>query len=210
MPRSRATACLLVPGHLARPRHNRHTLTVAFSSYGPSRSRMSRPTATNANTFGLPDVDHVLLQRRTTDADAPWKPVHGFTGTYAASRIAATGANAGTPATPRGRFRRPFRDHEGHLSVELSLDGQRHRRYVHRTVARAYLWECPRRHVVHHRDGSIRRNCGDSLAYAKPWNRRWQASALSTREAGCPERTPSNMATRSSGRPAVRGATLRS
>lgn len=84
--------------------------------------------------------------------DERWAPAPGFSA-YEVSTLGRVRRRRPGGCSRPGRLLRPFVVSTGYLAVNLSQDGRRQLRPVHRLVADAFLPPDPMRPEVNHRDG---------------------------------------------------------
>ena len=89
-----------------------------------------------------------------------WKPVNGFEGLYLVSSLGRVKSLHG-----RGRILKSSPQSSGYLQLSLYRGGTSTMVCVHRLVAKAFIGECPRGHVVHHLNGVRTDNRADNLQY---------------------------------------------
>lgn len=102
-----------------------------------------------------------------------WKPIPGYEGIYEASNhgnIRSLDRTVehinGYNRTLRGRTLQPVTNpRHGHLTVVLSKNGIRHRRYIHQLVMEAFVGPRPHGQLVRHLDDNPTNNHLQNLAY---------------------------------------------
>lgn len=97
-----------------------------------------------------------------------WKPVVEFPEHYAVSSDGQVRRIATRYTRRSGKPLSTFAQTSGHLVVNLSVDGVRHRRYVHRLVAEAFLPKSD--DVVRHLDGQPSNNSVENLAWGTAYD----------------------------------------
>lgn len=98
-----------------------------------------------------------------------WKPVVGFEGTYEVSSLGEVHRLLDRHGKS-GRFPLSLkrRNKQGYVVIELSLNGQKKRMFLHRIVAFAFLGPAPSSvHEVNHKHGKDR-NGMDDLEWVTP------------------------------------------
>lgn len=88
-----------------------------------------------------------------------WKPVVGFRGLYAASRV------GNIRSIRSGKLLKPYINHNGYYKVHLCGNGIDATLFVHRLVAGSFLGECPHEYQVNHVDGNKLNNAVQNLEY---------------------------------------------
>lgn len=95
-----------------------------------------------------------------------WRAVVGWEGWYEVSNLGRIRRARKTNNTYVGRIRWPTLYRGGYAKVNLSRDGKREARRIHRLVAEAFLGPCPAGHEVNHKNGDKDDNRAVNLQWA--------------------------------------------
>lgn len=97
-----------------------------------------------------------------------WRDVVGYEGWYQVSDMGRVRRVAAGKGAKPGMVLKPTEHDRGYQTVVLSREYVKHRRYIHRLVAGAFIGDCPVGYEVNHRNGNREDNRLVNLEYVTP------------------------------------------
>lgn len=95
-----------------------------------------------------------------------WRPVRGLEDNYEVSNLGRVRRIKSGCGTYEGRILNFLNHSNGYVIAPMTLNSKKHRRYVHRMVAEAFIPNPDGKPEVNHIDGNKHNNCVDNLEWA--------------------------------------------
>lgn len=102
-----------------------------------------------------------------TEQKEIWRDIKGYEGLYQVSNLGNV-KSLTYKNTKQIRNRRPYKNKNGYLRVELSKNGKKKKVSIHRLVAQAFILNTDNKPEVNHKNGIKADNRADNLEWVEP------------------------------------------